>query len=200
MCGDPRMIWLAMAALRARAALSWLAGWIGRNPVWAALGGAVAALALCVHVIGVKDHAIARLTAQAVSFRQAEAQATVIAQQALHHQEAAYQIKSNEADHDYKTKLAGAQSAASAYIASHRLRAQTVAGSTGDSIASATGGNTGSVVRPGGDPVMVAVTANDINACTVNTQRLQAGHDWAMTLNSAVAPAAPSGLQPTPRR
>ena len=178
------MIPLAISlALRTRSMLGAMLGWIGRNPIVAALCGAVVALALCVHIIGVKDRTIARLTAQAVSFREAQAQATVIAQQALHHQEAVYQAKAQDTDHAYQTQLVAAQSSADMYIATHRVRPNG-AGSTGPAIAAATGSNPGSVVGPGDPAYMVAVSADDINVCTVNTQRLQAGHNWALGLNT----------------
>ncbi|WP_428331979.1 hypothetical protein [Novosphingobium sp.] len=71
------MIPLALSlALRARSMFSAMLGWVGRNPVVAGLFGALLALALCVHIIGVKDRTIARLTAQAVSFKAAQKVAT----------------------------------------------------------------------------------------------------------------------------
>ena len=177
------MIPLAISlALRTRSMFGAMLGWIGRNPIVAGLCGAMVALALCVHVIGMKDHTIARLTAQAVSFREAQAEATVIAQQALHHQEVVYQAKAQDTDHAYQTQLVAAHSATDRYIATHRVRTNG-AGSTGSAIAAATGSDSGSVVGPGEPADMVAVTADDINVCTVNTQRLQAGHNWALGLN-----------------
>lgn len=184
------MTWLAIKLLlggwlgRLRAALSTLAAWAGRNPAWALCIALTALCGVCWHEWSVKARQVEHLTSEIAQFRDAQAQATAIAQQALRHQEAAYIAKAQEADHAYQTQLAAAQSSADRYIASHRVRASGGAGSAGSAIASPQGSSAQSGDGPGTEPDMVAVTAGDIQVCTTNTQRLEAVHDWALSLGN----------------
>ena len=137
--------------------------------------------------------------AQAAQFKQAQADATAIAQAALAHQNAVYAAKAKDADNAYQSQLADAQSAAQRYINSHRvgsvsdaastvfMRVQSASaqGGSGATTASPQGISARSGNGPGTSPELVAVTANDIDVCTVNTKRLQVVRDWALTLNAA---------------
>lgn len=151
----------------------------------------VMALAACVAVIAWQHHAetrkdarIAALSATAAQMNAAQAEATRLASEALHHQEQVYQAKAKESDDAYTTQLAAAQSAADRYIAGHRVRTDSTSGASA-ALASPQGGSPASPDRPDNHADMVAVSADDINACTVNSTRLQAAHDWALGLNSA---------------
>jgi hypothetical protein len=123
---------------------------------------------------------------QAAQFKAAQAQAAIIAQQALAHEQAAYQLKASEADNAYRKSLANAGASAARYIAAHRIdgmRAASDPRSTGNAIASAQGSAAKSSDGTGATSDMVAVKASDIDVCTINTERLQAVHDWALGLN-----------------
>ena len=177
------MIPLAISlALRTRSMLGAMLGWIGHNPIVAALCGAVVALTLCVHVIGVKDRTIARLTAQAVSFRDAQAQATVIAQQALHHQEAVYQARALTGDQNHAKLFAAAQSAVDDLRARNSLLAKTVASNASATIAAPQGGNPGVPATVPTDS-QFSVSEADVRACASATAYAVGAHDWALGLN-----------------
>ena len=148
---------------------------------WPYAGIAVLSL-LCWHF---QSRAVANADAvrtQAAQFKDAQKAAQIIAQEALHHQEAVYQAKAKDADNAYQVSLAAAQSAADRYIALHRVRPATAAGDAGATVASAEGHAPEGGNGPGAAPDMVAVTAGDIQVCTVNTQRLEAVRDWALGL------------------
>jgi hypothetical protein len=180
--------WLAIKAFgiwgRIGRALGAAWAWAARTPFPAALALCGLLLMLCAHVISVERHTIARLTTQANAFRAAQDEAEHLAQEALHHQEALYRAKAQDADHAYQTQLAAAQSAADRYIAGHRVHTDGSRGASG-APASAPGGGAASPDRPDNPADMVAVSADDINACTVNSTRLQAARDWALGINSA---------------
>lgn len=59
---------------------------------------------------------------QAAQFKQAQADATRIAQQALEHEDLVYRQKAQEADSAYQAQLADASAAADRYIAAHRVQ------------------------------------------------------------------------------
>ena len=151
----------------------------------------VMALAACVGVIAWQHHAetrkdarIAALSATLDQVKVAQAQAQVAAQVAHDQQEAAYKAKAKESDDAYQTQLAAAQSNTDRYIASHRLRTDSTSGASA-TLASAQGSGAASPDRPDNPADMVAVSADDINACTVNSTRLQAARDWALGLGQS---------------
>ena len=100
---------------------------------------------------------------------------------ALQAAEARYRSKANEADQAFQSKLADARRSADQYVLTHRVRG-TFASSTGRAPSAAEGDRAGSPDRAGTAPDMVAVTPGDIQVCTDNTLRLEAAHDWALTL------------------
>ena len=152
-------------------------GWVSRNPALAALALCSTLLALCWHVIDVKDHTIVQLRADKAHFVSAQIEARRAAAAALLHQEAVYLAKANEADHGYQNELADARSAADAFIASHRLRATDVARRAGTTVGSATGG---SAAIPAPVPAdAVVVSSGDVQACTNAVTYAVAAHDWA---------------------
>ncbi|WP_353229674.1 hypothetical protein [Novosphingobium sp.] len=178
-------IWLIIKALGLpnRLARAGAAGWASatRNPYPAALALCAALLALCWHVIEVKDRTIARLRADKAHIMAAQSEATRIAAEALHHQRAVYQAKANEADHAYQTQLANAQPAADVYIVSHRLRATDVARGAGAAIASAASGSAATSPPVPADAIMVS--SRDVHACTDAVTYAIAAHDWASTID-----------------
>ena len=177
--------------------MNWLAVRIGARILWGRLRSAGAWLSthplvaiccamalLCLlswHEWSVKARQVARLTAEIARFHDAQAQAADIAQEALHHQEAVYLQKAKETDDAYQAQLADARTATDRYIAAHRVRADS-AGGPGPAPATAEGQSAQSGNRSGASPDMVAVTAPDIEVCTVNTKRLEAVREWAVSL------------------
>lgn len=130
---------------------------------------------------------------QATQFKQAQDDATKIAQDALHHQEAQYQAKAQEADHAYQTQLAAAQSAADRYIAGHRVRAD---GASGASATPASASGSGAAVPESLPADAVVVSAGDVQACTSAVTYGVAAHDWALGLDAAAAMTTMTGFEP----
>jgi hypothetical protein len=120
--------------------------------------------------------------ADRAAYTQAQAEATRIAYDALRAAETRSQIKAKEADHEHALALADARSATDRYIAAHRVRGQAVAGVASPAIASAESGGAQNSDRSSSAPDMVAVTAGDIQVCTINTTRLEAAREWALGL------------------
>jgi hypothetical protein len=178
-------LWLAIKAFglwkRVGAGLTKLARWAERNPLLAALLIVTGIAAFEWHELDVRGRTIAKLTAENASFVQAQATATQIAQQALHHQEAVYQAKATEADSAYQAQLADAHSAADRYIAAHRVRAEAFAGSAGASVAPAksVGPDLSSILPTDA----VVVSQSDLQACTGATSYAVSAHNWAASLD-----------------
>ena len=121
------------------------------------------------------------LRTQATQFKQAQADATAIAEHALKQQQAVYQAKATEADDAYQSQLATARNAAAQYIATHRVRGPADPDAPGTAIATPkSGGASLSASVPTGT---VLVSSGDVQACTdAVTYGFQA-HDWAGTIN-----------------
>ena len=118
---------------------------------------------------------------QAQQFKDAQAAAAVIAQQALAHEQAVYQQKATEADSAYQTQLAAAQSAADRYIASHSVQPATAQGGASTAVASAQGG---SPAVPANVPTSaVMVSADDVRVCTSAADYALKAHDWAKSIS-----------------
>lgn len=118
---------------------------------------------------------------QAAQFKQAQADATMIAQQALRQEQAEYQAKATETDNAYQSRLAAARSAADQYISSHRLHITAAASAGGTTIARA---QIGSSAVPANMPAnAVVVSPNDVQACTDAVTYADKAHDWAMSIN-----------------
>jgi len=118
---------------------------------------------------------------QAEQFKAAQAAATVIAQQALAHEQSIYQAKAVEADSAYQTQLAAAQSAADRYIATHRVQPAAVARDPVTAVGSAQGSGAGvpaNAAAPG-----VVVSADDVQRCTDATTYALKAYDWANSIN-----------------
>lgn len=96
--------------------------------------------------------------------------------------EAEYQEKAREADQKHRAELSNAIAAAERHIAAHRVRQGGCGGATGNAGAAAQGDGPAGADRSGADAGLVAVTADDVRICTVNTQRLIDGREWAVGL------------------
>lgn len=121
-----------------------------------------------------------KLKAEYIADSQAAAIRQVASNQAL---EAHWKAKAEGVDRDYQTSLQGALRRAGAYSATHACSVRPPAeraSRAADTVPVAEG--------PGGDnrsdpaPIMVAVSAEDVNICTTNTARLEAAQAWARGL------------------
>jgi len=100
--------------------------------------------------------------------------------------EARHFASKKEADRAYATDLARAQRLAADYIATHRMQpnaaAATADGRAGAAAVAAAQDQpdfAGKPKRAGPAPIMVAISADDIDVCTVNTTRLVNAKAWA---------------------
>ncbi len=121
------------------------------------------------------------LRTQAAQFQDAQEAARAIAQTALHHQEAVYQARAQEADNAYQTQLATARYAADRYIAAHRVQPAAIAGGSGAAPATAQSGGAGIPAPMPADAVMVS--AGDVQACTDAVTYGLKAREWAILLD-----------------
>jgi hypothetical protein len=121
------------------------------------------------------------LRTQAAQFKQAQANATQIAQAALQRQQAIYATKATEADNAYQMQLADARSAADRYIAAHSVRNQTIASGSGAAVAAGQSRRADVPASMSADTVLVS--AGDVQACTDATTYALKAHNWASTIN-----------------
>ena len=121
-------------------------------------------------------------TADKAAYVAAQAQATSIAQRALEAKETEYRSKANAADQAFQSKLADARSAADRYVLSHRVRWEAPSRDASGTPSGSQGGAAQGTDGPGTAPFMVAVSEGDIQVCTVNTERLEAAREWALSL------------------
>ena len=142
-----------------------------------ALAGLIGALAHYRHAYHAEK---ALRAADRAAYVNAQAQAAMIAQEALRAAESRYRRNADNADKIYAASVSDARIRAAAYI--DRMRIKAIAGSASAAPAGTQGGSAGSADRPGGEADLVAVTAADVEICTTNTTRLQAAHDWALGL------------------
>lgn len=117
---------------------------------------------------------------QAGQFKQAQAAAARIAQAALQHEQAVYQVKAQEEDSAYQAQLADARSDADRYIAAHRVQPAAVAGGGG---ATAPGSADSSSGIPASLPSgAVVVSTGDVQTCTDAATYALKAHDWANSI------------------
>lgn len=111
--------------------------------------------------------------------------AALAAQKAVNQaKEAEYQEKAREADQKHRAELSQAMAAAERHIAAHRVRQGGCGSATGNAGSAAQGDGPAGADRSGADAELVAVTADDVRICTVNTQRLLDGREWAVGLEN----------------
>jgi hypothetical protein len=135
---------------------------------------------------------------QAILAAQAAAEKLARAQKAAN--EAAYRRIAEGIDDAFEENLDGELAAAARFIAANRVRCPTPArgasrtiATAGDSGAESLGGGSraAELDAAGGDPVLpdlVAVPADDVRICTVNTLKAEAGHRLATELKAASRP------------
>lgn len=116
--------------------------------------------------------------------RQAQALAKARAEQARLEQEARYRALAERIDDNAKRDMGSAVDAAERFIAAGGVRCKA---SGSDRIGTGTraeGGSPGDTQGTGATPVMdegtVAVTADDVRICTVNTVKAEAAREWAL--------------------
>lgn len=156
---------------------------LARWRIGASIAGVLAALGLVlalIHYRGAYQAERALRRADREAYANAQAQAALIAQAALRSAETRSKEKAVEADVRHETALADARRRASAYI--DRMRLQAAARPSSAAIASAQGGGAQSAGRTGAASDMVAISAADIDVCTINTARLEAAREWALGL------------------
>jgi hypothetical protein len=120
--------------------------------------------------------------ADRAAYGQAQAEAALIAREAIRRQEHIYVTKAQESEHEYVAKIANARSRADAYI--DRMRVETNSCQASGPTASAESDDTGRIGKANTTPVMVAVTEDDIGICTENTLRLETARNWALGLQT----------------
>ena len=125
------------------------------------------------------DRATATLKADRALYTAAQEEAKARAIAAVKAQEARYQEQAANADQSHRQALETAYSALDRYIAANRVRAKAVDRASVGTGEARESDRAESSDGPGGTADMVAVTADDLRICTVNTQRLVAVKAWA---------------------
>lgn len=116
------------------------------------------------------------------SYIAAQEAATAEAMAAKLTTEAAYRAKAEKTDAEYQTALDRARSASDAYAS--RMRVGRIAGPSSQTPSPADNRGPQEPDRPRADAVLVS--RNDFDILVENSVRLEAAHDWALTLNLAV--------------
>jgi hypothetical protein len=117
---------------------------------------------------------------QAENFKSTQAAASVIAKQALLHQQEFYEQKAKESEDAHQKQLDDARSYADNYIATHRLRTKASERPSGTAAASAQGD--GAAVSPVVPADAVVVSAGDVQVCTSAVTYGIAAHNWAVSI------------------
>ncbi|WP_062784991.1 hypothetical protein [Novosphingobium capsulatum] len=111
----------------------------------------------------------------------AQAEATRLAAEAIHHQEAVYRMKAAQQDQANETELAQARAAGAAYAVTHRMQPQAAASAGGPALAAATGDGAG--LRAEMPTAGVVVSEQDVQACSEVTAYALTLRDWALGLD-----------------
>ena len=170
---------VAPSAVFSLRVLSWVKnafGFAARYPLQCALVASLAANAWLYHSRFECEADATAFKTQVIS-AQNQAQALAIAERAKI--EAQYKEKADEADRKYQDAYRADDSRVSDYVSSHRMRAIRQSASV-QSTTATQGADAQNPDRPGGTPDLVGVTPNDMRICTINTERLQAAHNWAV--------------------
>jgi hypothetical protein len=125
---------------------------------------------------------VAAFNAQAASFKAAQAAANAQANAERNVLQKESKADAEQADADYATLLAQYHASLLRYSASQGDTQQ-----PGNNQLQPTQGSNGS--SPSTDlPAQIVISGSDAEVCAVNTARLQAVHDWAITLPKEVTP------------
>lgn len=117
---------------------------------------------------------------EAVTARAAEALAKQMAVNAA--QERKWKDVAHDADTKHERELGDALTRADRYIAANRVLRQAGGSAGGGTSAAAEADSASGDNGPGAVADLVAVTADDVRICTVNTKRLMDARDWALSL------------------
>jgi hypothetical protein len=161
-----------------RAILSrWRAGLIG-----AALLAFIGLSAAALHYRGALHTERAGRAADRASYVAAQAEATRLSAEAIHHQEAVYQMKAAQQDTAHETELAQARAAGAAYADAHRVRGQTAGSAPGNPVPGTQSGDPG--LRESLPAAGVVVSDADVQACSEVTAYALSLRDWAVSVAS----------------
>ena len=127
--------------------------------------------------------AIAGREADRAGYVAAQAEAGRLALAAKQATGARYSALAGKVDHDAQIALIDADRRTVDYIAHNRLRPAngSAGGASGNSVSAAPDHSTQGGNRPGAE-ALVAVSADDVRICSVNTTRLEAVRTWAIGL------------------
>ncbi|PTR05521.1 MULTISPECIES: hypothetical protein [unclassified Novosphingobium] len=141
----------------------------------------VAMTAAALHFRGAaRTEALGR-AADRAGYVAAQAEATRLAAEAIHHQEAVYRMKAAQQDQAHETELAHARAAGAAYAAAHRVQRQAAPGAGSAATAAATGD--GASLRAEVPAAGVMVSDADVQACSEVTAYALTLRDWALSLD-----------------
>jgi hypothetical protein len=161
---------------------------IGRWKWGLSLAGLLAFVGLgaaALHYRGALRTERAGRAADRASYVAAQAEATRLSAEAIHHQEAVYQMKAAQQDTAHETELAQARAAGAAYADAHRVRGQTAGGAPGNPAPGAQSGDPG--LRESLPAAGVVVSDADVQACSEVTAYALSLRDWAISVASDLA-------------
>lgn len=152
--------------------------------IWAAL--ICAALLIAAYRAGYNardERADREMSEMLASVEAGQERARAAQQAALDAEQARYDELAERTDRDARINQAAAMSAADRYIAANRVRPPSGSVASPASAAPQGDGSSG-VVGPDQPAIVdaVAVSAEDVRICTVNTSRLVSAQEWAMHL------------------
>jgi hypothetical protein len=118
--------------------------------------------------------------ADRASYVAAQAEATRLSAEAIHHQEAVYQMKAAQQDTAHETELAAARAAGAAYADAHRVRSQAAVSAPGNPAPGTQSSDPG--LRESLPAAGVVVSEADVQACSEVTAYALSLRDWALSL------------------
>ena len=145
----------------------------------------VASLSLALYIQGLRLHSAkverdaARQTIAQMEAASAANLKAQLAQKAAVEQH--YKEQARETDLKYAQELGSARDRLAAYIARNRVRTENSGGVSASSGPAESDRSSG-VDGPRLPPELVAVSPDDLEICTVNSERLRAARDWALGL------------------
>jgi len=120
--------------------------------------------------------------ADRASYVAAQAEATRLSAEAIHHQEAVYQMKAAQQDTAHETELAQARAAGAAYADAHRVRGQTADSAPGNPAPGTQSSDP--AFRESLPAAGVVVSEADVQACSEVTAYALSLRDWALGLGA----------------
>lgn len=142
----------------------------------------LALLAACWWLSMTKDEAVQGRETDRARYVAAQAEASALASAARLKKEEEYRNAAHESDVAHLEAMRGLRDYADRAIALGRLRAKTLAGGTGQTVASAQGGDSKVPEGMPADPIVVA--ARDVQICTDAVGYGVSAHNWAVKMDS----------------